>query len=414
MQENKLNIKRTILLSFGFFASMIIWNIYTTFVPPILSDLLQQREQRLLEQGIVPVLGVGVLIGLIMSIDNLFGVIFQPLFGRMSDRTRTRFGRRIPFLLVGIPICAVLFTLIPHMNTLWSLMAVVIVFTFMMGVWRTPAVSLMPDLTPGPFRSQANGIVNLVGAVGIALALGGGGILYRLGGNPLPFLASGIISLGALAVVAIFIREPAYPPLPPKEESKKTEIKLNNKEKKSFIFILCAIFFWFMGYDAIQTFFSLYAIAILGINTGQASMLLMFVAVGVVLFGIPSGFIGAKIGRRKTIFIGLAGMFSLFIPMIFVSNLWIIRGLLFLCGMFWACININSLPMVVRISGPAKIGLFIGYYYLFSFSAQLITTPLYGKIYDIVGNHQALWIYALITFALAIICLLFVRHGEEE
>ena len=395
----KLDVKKTILLSFGFFASMILWSVYNAYVPVILRERFAAS---------------GFFIGLIMSIDNFFGVIFQPLFGRLSDRTRTRFGRRIPFMLIGIPICAVLFSLIPHMTALWSFMGVVIIFTFVMGVWRTPAVSLMPDLIPGPFRSQANGIVNLTGGLGAVLAFAGGGILFEMGGFPLPFLVSGIISLIAVTIVAVFIREPEYPPVLSKVEEKKTAVKLDSKEKKSLIFILSAIFFWFMGYNTVETFFSLYAIATLGVTAGQASILLAVIGAGVVLFAIPSGFIGAKIGRRKTIFIGLVGMTALFVPMMFVSNLWVVRGILFFCGVFWACININSLPMIVRISGPMKIGLFIGYYYLFSFSAQLITTPLYGLILDFVDNYQSLWVYAIVTFVLAGICLSLVRHGEEE
>ncbi|MCL1993509.1 MAG: MFS transporter [Spirochaetes bacterium] len=397
--ENKLDTKKTILLSFGFFASMILWSVYNAYVPVILSDNFAAS---------------GFFIGLIMSIDNFFGVVFQPLFGRMSDRTRTRFGRRMPFLFVGIPLCVVLFTIIPHMNTLPSMMAVVIGFTFVMGVWRTPAVSLMPDLIPGPFRSQANGIVNLMGGVGAVLAFAGGGLLFELGGFPMPFLVSGLLALAALGVLAVFIREPAYPPVLSKEESKKTEVKLEPQEKKSFILILSAVFFWFMGYNAVETFFSLYAISTLGITPGQASILLAVIGLGVVLFAIPAGFVGARVGRRKTILAGLVGMIALFLSMLFVTNLWAIRAVLFFAGVCWACININSLPMIARISGQAKIGLFIGYYYLFSFSSQLITTPLYGFIYDVVGDYRSLWIYAAITFTLAFVCLLFVRHGEEE
>ncbi|MCL2293903.1 MAG: MFS transporter [Spirochaetes bacterium] len=425
MSENKLDIKKTLFLSFGFFASMILWSVYNAFVPRILDEYF----------------GISFfLIGVIMSIDNFFGVVFQPLFGKLSDRTRTRFGRRMPFLLIGIPVSVLLFVFIPHMTyQLWSFMAVVIIFTFMMGVWRTPAVSLMPDLIPGPFRSQANGIVNLVGGVGAVIAFLGGGILFGLGGFPLPFLVSGIIALLSLAILIIFVREPIYPPLLSKEEAKKTEIKLSAQERKSCILILSAIFFWFMGYNAIETFFSLYAGAVLDLDAGQASISLGVIGIGVILFAFPSGLLGAKIGRRNVIFIGLAGMIVLFVPMIFITNFWIVHVILFFSGVFWACININSLPMIVRISGPAKIGLFIGYYYLFSFSSQLITTPLYGFIldmskhycsyckplyqyYESVYNysceclyfHQSLWIYAIVTYVLACICLLFVRHGEEE
>jgi len=397
---DKLDVKKTVLLAFGFFGSSLVWSIYTTYVPLLLEQFVYSATA----------------IGLIMSIDNFFGVIFQPLFGKLSDRTRTRFGRRLPFMFVCMPICAALFIFIPHMANLWSLMGVVIIFTFVMSIWRTPAVSLMPDLTPGPLQSQANGIVNLVGAVGAVIALAGGGIMFELGGFPLPFLVSAVLLLGALAILAIFVREPKYPPIPSKEIAKieKEKIKLAPAEKKSLIFLLMAIFFWFMGYDAVQTFFSLYATHNLGVSAGQAAIMLAVFGAALILFAVPSGFIGAKFGRRKTIMVGLTGISLLFIPMIFITSPWVIRGLLFAGGMFWACVNINSLPMITRISGPQKIGAFIGYYYLFSFSSQLITTPIYGFIYDMVGNYNTLFIYACITFSLAIICLLFVRHGEAE
>ena len=394
--NQKFDVKATILLSFGFFGSSLVWSVYNAYVPILLEGFITSTF----------------IIGIIMSIDNFFGVIFQPLFGKISDNTRTRFGRRLPFLFVCMPICAVLFTLIPHLHNLWSLMGVVIIFTFVMSIWRTPAVSLMPDLTPGPFRSQANGIVNLLGGVGAILAFAGGGILFEIGGFPLPFLVSAILLLGAMAVLALFVREPKFPPPPTKEE--KEAHKLDPKEKKSLILILFAIFFWFMGYNAVETFFSLYATNTLGVSPGQASIMLSLFALTLVIFSIPAGFIGAKIGRRKTILIGLIGVTLMFVPFIFITNANIARLLLLFGGMSWACVNINSLPMVVRIAGPMKIGMFIGYYYMFSFSSQIITPPIYGAIRDLVGNYQSLFVYAAITFAIAFVCLFFVKHGEEE
>jgi predicted MFS family arabinose efflux permease len=271
----------------------------------------------------------------------------------------------------------------------------------------------MPDLTPGPFQSQANGIVNLMGGVGAALALGGSGILYGTGGIPLVFLAGAILMLGAMAVLAVFVREPKLPELPTKEEEAAT-IKLSAPEKKSLIFLLTAIFFWFAGYNAVETFFSLYAINTLGVTAGQASGILFLFSVSLIVFAIPAGFIGARIGRRRTILIGLLGITGMFIPLIFVTNVNTVRLLLLFGGICWACININSLPMVVRIAGPMKVGTFIGYYYLFSFSAQIITTPIFGAIRDAVGYYQSLFVYAAVTFTLAFFCLIFVRHGESD
>ena len=393
---NKLDVKKTLLLSFGFFASSLAWSVYNAYVPQILEGFIKSTT----------------IIGFIMTIDNIFGVIFQPVFGRLSDKTRTRFGRRMPYIFIGLPICAVAFTLIPRMDSLFSLMAVLIIFTFVMSAWRSPVVALMPDITPGPMRSQANGIVNLMGGVGSVIAFLAGGLLFKAGGFSLPFLMSAIVMLAALAVLALFVREPkqAYEA----EESKKTDVKLTKDEKKSLLLILFGVFFWFTGYNAVETFFTLYATNTLGMNPGDATMTLTFFSLTFLAFAVPAGFIGAKIGRRKAILIGLSGLTVLFLPMIFMTNVWVTRGCLFLGGFFWAFVNINSLPMVVRLSGEDKVGTFIGYYYFFSFSSQIVSPILFGFIRDMVGQYKVLFLYSCIAFVLAAFSLFFVRHGEDN
>jgi maltose/moltooligosaccharide transporter len=401
MHENKLDVKKTLLLSFGFFASSIAWSVYNSFVPQILEGFIKSTA----------------LIGFIMTFDNIFGVIFQPLFGRLSDKTRTRFGRRMPYIFVGLPVCAVAFTLIPHMDSLWSLMAVIIVFTFVMSAWRSPVVALMPDITPGPLRSQANGIVNLLGGIGSLIAFLVGGILFRAGGFPLPFLMSAIMMLLALAVLALFVREPkqAYASNEPEEENKKAGIKqLSKDEKKSLLLILFGVFFWFTGYNAVETFFTLYATNTLGMDAGGASMTLSIFSLTFLAFAVPAGYIAVKTGRRVAILIGLSGLVILFLPMVFLANAWVARACLFLGGFFWAMVNINSLPMVVQLSGEEKVGAFVGYYYFFSFSSQIVSPILFGVIRDLVGHYRVLFLYACIAFVLAAFSLLFVRHGEDK
>jgi MFS family permease len=395
--QGKLDVKKTVLLSFGFFASSIAWSVYNSFVPQILAGFITSTT----------------LIGFIMTIDNIFGVIFQPVFGRLSDKTRTRFGRRMPYIFIGLPVCAVAFTLIPHMGNLWSLMGIIIVFTFVMSAWRSPVVALMPDITPGPLRSQANGIVNLLGGVGSLIAFFAGGILFKKGGFPLPFLMSSVMMLIALAVLAFFVREPkqAYEP---EEKNKKADIKqLSKDEKKSLLLILFGVFFWFTGYNAVETFFTLYATNTLGMDAGSASMTLSIFSLTFLAFAVPAGFIAVKTGRRRAILIGLVGLVVLFLPMIFLANVWVARVCLFLGGFFWAMVNINSLPMVVQLSGEEKVGAFVGYYYFFSFSSQIVSPVLFGFIRDLVGHYKVLFLYACIAFVVAAISLIFVRHGED-
>jgi len=397
MQENKLDVKKTLLLSFGFFASSIAWSVYNSFVPQILEGFIASTA----------------IIGFIMTFDNIFGVVFQPLFGTLSDKTRTRFGRRMPYIFIGLPICAVAITLIPRMNSLFSLMAVLITFTFVMSAWRSPVVALMPDITPGPLRSQANGIVNLLGGLGSLLAFFVGGILFKVGGFPLPFLMSAVMMILALAVLALFVREPkqAYEP---DAEIKKSNVKLTKDEKKSLILILIGVFFWFTGYNAVETFFTLYATNTLGVDAGDAAMTLSIFSLTFLSFAVPAGFLAVKTGRRRAILIGLAGLVVLFLPMIFMANVWLTRVCLFLGGFCWAMVNINSLPMVVQLSGEEKVGTFVGYYYFFSFSSQIVSPVLFGLIRDIVGHYRVLFLYACIAFALAAVSLFFVRHGEDN
>lgn len=415
----KLNYRQTFLIGFGFFASSIAWAMYNNYVPVLLSGYLSSTA----------------LIGIIMTFDNIFGVVFQPVFGTLSDRTRTRFGRRMPYILLGIPICALVFPFIPFTKSLFSLMAVVIIFNFIMSTWRAPVVALMPDLTPSPLRSQANGIINFMGGLGSLFALFVGGLLFKAGGMPLPFLTGALLMLVAVVVLKIFIKERESVLLhdqqiaeegekaAPDAAAEKSHGKLSffkSEKNRSLIFLLFAILFWFSGYNAIETFFSLYVTHTLKdsagnfLTAGDASLLLSLFSLTFLFFSIPAGFISVKIGRKPTILIGLAGVMVLFTLMIFTDNIWALRILLLIGGIFWACININSLPMVVEMARWADIGKYTGYYYFFSFSAAIISPILFGFIRDMVARYDAIFIYSAVTFALAILCMLFVRHGEVK
>lgn len=416
----RLNYKKTFLIGFGFFASSLAWSIYNSFVPLML-------EERFLASTAV--------IGFIMTIDNIFGVIFQPLFGQFSDRTRTRFGKRMPYIITGIPTCALAFIFIPRMQTLFAMMAVIIFFNLIMSFWRSPVVALMPDLTPSPLRSKANGIINLMGGVGSIIAFFVGGLLARAGGYNLPFLMGSIVMLAALVILFVFIKEPdnrklarhleqyAADTVPEQQNSAKPSLSqagegqhkpLNSAEKVSLISLLLAIFFWFCGYNAVETFFTLYATRQLGADPGAAAMTLTLFSLALVAFALPAGILAGKFGRKKIITIGLIGMIAAFIPMVFVENMALLRILLLLGGLCWACININSLPMVVELAASDRIGSFTGYYYFFSFSAAIVSPTLFGWIRDLTQNYSTLFTYSIISFALALICMQLVHHGEAK
>lgn len=430
-QADKLDYGKTFLIGTGFFASSLLWSIYNSFIPLILKDFIASTA----------------IIGLIMTIDNIFGVIFQPLFGALSDRTRTRFGKRMPFIMVAAPLCAGLFFFIPQMPNLVSLMALVIVFNFGMSVWRAPIVALMPDLTPDKHWSKANGVINLMGGVASIIAFLVGGRIANAYGRSATFAMGSVIMLVAVLVLFSTIKEPeafhfkkfgkvqsedpggdqsldqvfdsqaaekgqAADSQGSKQKKSKQRLSLANFKKlapadrHNLVYLLLAIFFWFCAYNAVETFFTSFAVARLGVPEGSAAMLLAFFSVSFVAFAIPSGFIASKIGRRKAIIIGLVGLSAVFIPILFLMNLTAIRVLLLVGGFFWAMININSLPMVLEIGQKSEIGTYTGYYYFFSFAASIFSPILYGFIRDLSGSFGSLFIYAPILFVLALVCIL--------
>jgi MFS family permease len=415
MDKLKLDYKKTFFIGFGFFASQIAWSMYNTFVPPML------------ETKFVPLLiarlglNIGILTtltGLIMTIDNIFGVIFQPLFGALSDKTRTKIGRRMPYITIGLPVCAVLFALIPVMPSLSTFMFVLIIFNFIMSIWRAPVVALMPDLTPSPLRSQANGVINLMGGVGSIFAFVIGGLLSDMWA-PAPFFFSGAVMLLALVLLRINVKEPpgeaAIETKEEGEEDKSIGEQPAGERKartRSLIFLLLAIFFWFNGYNAVETLFSLYATQALGVTVGAAAMMLAFFSVTFIAVSIPAGLLANRIGRKRAILIGLAGVTMIFPALILVKNLMVIRLMLLIGGAFWAFVNINSLPMVLQLCAHKDIGKYTGYYYFFSFSASISAPILAGLLRDIVKSYGSVFIYAGVSFLIALLCMFTVRHGD--
>ena len=389
----KLDYKKTFILGLGFFSASIIWPIYNNYVPIMLETYIKS----------------GTFIGAIMTIDNIFAVVFQPLFGALSDRTNTRFGRRMPFLLIGVPLAAIFCSLIPSSNSLISLMTFIIIMNFAMSIYRAPTVALMPDVTPSPLRSKANGVINFMGGLAAVIAYGLGGALYKV--NPgYPFYMASIIMLAALILLYTNIKEPELIEIEKKEEKPKKDAAKN----KSLIFMLLAIFFWFTGFNAVETFFSLYGQHILGIEPGTSSIVLTSFSLAFLIFAIPAGFVASKLGRRKTILLGIIGALVVFVPLIFIRNALIISIILVSGGIFWALININSYPMIVEMAPKGLTGAYTGYYYFFSSTAAIVSPILFGWIKDLVGSYSPLFVYASMGFVLAFICMQFVKHGDVK
>ncbi len=379
---------KTFVLGFGFFGISIIWPLFNSLIPPMLEDL-----------GLS-----AVVVGFILTWDNIINMFVQPWVGSRSDRTRTRIGRRKPFLILGAPMAALFFILVPFVRENFILIGTAILCTNIgMAIFRTPTVAYLGDLFQPKDRSKANGVINLMGGLGAAVALFGGGALYKIG-VPLPFIVGSGVMLLAIGVVLIFVHEPELEEEGPDQESTPglwdNIRQVASGPDKNGIYLLAAIFFWFVGWNAIEAFFTIYARQVLEIEVGTGTQMLTAFAATLVLFAIPSGLLATRIGRKPTILIGLSGMFLGLVLGFFIRDATVLLILLAIMGIFWAFININSLPMVYDLGGEESIGAYTGLYY-FSSSAAAITGPILGGWLIDLTSHSWLWVFSAIFIGLA-------------
>ncbi|MBI3173029.1 MAG: SLC45 family MFS transporter [Chloroflexi bacterium] len=411
----KFNYGKIFLLGFGFFGVSVIWTVYNAFVPLFLVNKFNLSP---------------FLIGFFMTLDNIAAIFIQPPVGAWSDRLRTPIGRRMPFILIGAPIGALAFGLIPMAAVLPLFVACTSTLLVSMAFWRTPVVALMPDITPSPFRSQANGIINLMGGVGTIIASLVGSSLYEINVN-FPFWMGSVLTVIAALLVFIFIKEPKEYEEAKKEPNMFESLReLMNDEDKSGLRILFAIFFWFLAYTGIEAFLTLYATKYVGITEGDAGRLTGHLGLFFVLFALPAGLLGSRLGRRITISIGIVSMaaliFGLFIlpastlaaqvariPVL--GNVHVISLLLMPAGIAWALININSLPMVVDLTTAARVGTFTGLYYLFSTFSAIVGPNLNGAIVSVSGGQYNIIMVASPLFLIvALVLMLGVKKGEAQ
>jgi len=401
----KLNYKQTMIIGLGFFTVSIVWGLYNVEMPLYLKEL-----------GLS-----GVSVGSVMTIDNFFAIVFLPIFGALSDRTNTRYGRRMPYLLVGIPLSALSFILIPVMRgKLLTLMITVIAMNFFMSIYRAPTVALMPDFTPRPLRSKANGIINFMGGVGSVIAFLIGGFLFDIN-EFLPFATGSAILIFTIIIMYLLIHEPKEIEENKTEEERKEHGAAEQGKSLSLIFLLLAIFFWFTGFNAVETFFSTYGQVVLGISDGTASFMLAVFSAMFVLFSILSGLLATKIGRKRTILIGITVLFLTFLSINIIpkTDMRPFYVLLAIGGISWALININSYPMVVEMTSNKGIGKYTGYYYFFSMMAAIVSPILFGfikdRIYEAGGNgDEFLFVYSSISMVIAFFFMMLVKHGESR
>lgn len=389
-------MKKTWLLGFGFFSISLTWALYNAFVPYFLEEYLTRVS----------------LIGFFMTIDNYFALFLQPWIGNRSDRTDTRFGRRMPFLLIGMPLGAFFTALIPFHNGLLMLILFMMLMNLAMSLYRSPTVALMPDITAEKNRTRANGIINFMGGVGSILAYGIGSVLFRAH-ESLPFLAAAVVTLFSLLILLRFIKEkrdsPGYALYQEKRE--KTRISWRGQFNRSTVYLLAAIFFWFVAYQGVEALFTLYGKNEMGLSKEDAAFSLTFFSLAFVLFAIPSGWLGSRFGKKRVILTGVAGLLIVFSVVPFAGSLMAIRILLTIGGLFWACININSYPFIVSTGTEESIGTRTGMYYLVSSLAAISSPPLLGQFIDWFG-YSILFYCAAGSMLIALICIAKVRHPE--
>jgi len=383
-------MKKTWLLGFGFFSISITWGLYNAFVPFFLEKYISSLA----------------LVGFMMTIDNYFAMFMQPWIGRRSDSTNNRFGKRMPYLLLGMPLAAIFGALIPWHTGLFTLIAFMVLMNLSMSLYRSPTVALMPDITPDGKRSQANGVINFMGGVGSILAFAGGSMLYDKH-QSLPFAASSILTVVCMFILFYFIKEKRdtihYVPA-----EKKERISFKGEWNRPTVFLLGAIFFWFVAYQGVEALITLYGKNHLGLTEGQSSFSLAFFSLAFVAAAIPSGLLGRHFGKKLIITLGIIGLMIIYGSINLVDSMEALRTLLVFGGIFWAMININSYPFIVSLGKESSIGTRTGIYYLVSSLAAVSSPPLMGAMVDFMG-YTSLFYIATGSMALALICILGVN-----
>lgn len=418
MSESKFRVGQTFTIGLAFFSSEIAWALYNAQVPLLLEDYLTSLF----------------LIGFFMALDNILGIIIQPIMGSISDGTRSKFGRRMPYLMIGIPLGAIFFAIIPSQNSFLVLLIYMFFFGLSMGFYRSQAVSLMPDFVRPVNRSKGNAIINLMGGFGVAIGYGVSLLVDVIGLQTL-FLIISLIMVLALLVLLWRVKEKesySYQMILELEAKEGEKIKADKtspgllasvkdiiaEEDNSTIFILLAIFCWFIGYQGIVALISIYGVQVLGYSEGLAGFLPFIVTVPLLISIYPLSYLPGKIGRRKTIKIGIILWTSMLIVGFFLgltqAPLYIMAIPLALLGIGWAMINTNSIVIVWELAPTEKkIGTYTGLYYFFSYFAAILGPMIVGGLTDLFGIASLLLNGALF-FILAFIMMYFVKRGEVE
>ena len=409
----KLNYKRTILVGFAFFLISAFWQAYDTIVPLILTNKFNMEQTYS---------------GIIMSLDNIFAVVLLPIFGTLSDKTMTKFGKRTPYITVGTVFAAFFLIILGFTPKLVLFIFVLLCCLLSMATFRSPAVALMPDVTVKPLRSKGNAIINLMGTAGGMLVLGLGIVFKTSESGKTDFsvylITVSVVMVAALVAFLLTVKEPLWASEADKEnakldaESEKVEEvkvigKLSKTELTSLVLILASVALWYIGYNAITSKYSVYASEVLKV---PYTVTLLVAQGAAIVSYIPVGMIASKLGRKKTILAGVLMLTAAFGAASFIKegvNPIVMYLLFSLAGIGWATINVNSFPMVVELAKGGDVGKYTGFYYTASMTAQIVTPILSGFLIDKIG-WQIFFPYSAIFVACAFVTMFFVKHGDSK
>lgn len=414
----------TFLIGLGFFTMGLMDPLYDTYIPIFLGRYISSNA----------------VIGTIMTLDNMFAIFLIPVFSAISDRTHTRIGRRMPFIIVLLPLSAFAFGLIPFAAL--SSLVLLIVMIFALNVFkqsvRGPVVALMPDIIPGDIRSEANGVINtmggvasIVGTIGLARLMD---VVIDLPGrgptdNILAFPLAGVLVIVAVILLFLFVKESEGHYHQQADKVKIPVVKslkqIFGEKDKSAFFVLISLLFWFIGYQGVLPFVGKYSVDILKTSSGSAALAAGMVGISYAIFAIPSGIIAHNHGRKRTIRFALIGIVIVLL-LIFVHSMiftaesitqslrmipfW---ALMFAFGMCWVTVVTNSFPMLWQMADYANMGIYTGLYYFFSQLASIIAPPITGALIDIFG-YGSMFVFAALCMFVAFLLMSKVTRGEPE
>ncbi len=414
-----LRISTIVIIGLGLFAAQFAWVIYNTYVPLFLQagSAHFQADPALHGFGMT-----ATQTGIILTIDNLAALLLQPFTGAYSDRLHTRFGRRLPFLLFGMPLAALGMALIPL--TLASpfpvFLACLLLMVIPMACWRAPLFALMADLTPSAGRTQANGILNLMAGLGGVLAFVLGSLLYALY-RPFPFWAAMLILVLACGLILWRVREPANPASEAAHSAPDFFSYLRGwlatlppARRQSIIFLALAVFCYMLGFHPIEAFFSSYGVTVLKLSPANSGLVLSAAYIAFILFAVPAGMLAARIGRKRAVFLGLVLFALTLLVAFFTPIIPIMVVLMAFGGLAWALIDVNAFPMVLD-AAPGADGITTGIYFIAATLAAVAGPILNGWLIDLSGrNYSMIFLIGPAFFLLSFVFMLGVRHGEAQ